>query len=362
MKRLLPSVLLLSLVSVALADEAADNGAKYLAQVSEAWAKGLPEDFTLGMYVGRKWIGQAVFTVKAAPADSGAAYEMTLSTEITFGGSKMTEVSRSLLAKDLSVVSAESTEDNPEGKTVKRLTTKDGKWSLHTEKGEEKTDTTGELAPNATWDGTAFLAYARPEATPLAILSLSSDGEKKVVTAGGEKQVLWLDGVEGKYDVLTIQGKDRTSRWFTTADGGAAAMVIEGAPFMARPCKAAEVGKDLVELPLPPCGRTVTSLYLAIKKGEGDVAAACFDIQTMAKDAGQPPADFEKDLVGSMMTEQTQANLPAAEVLEDMYAGQLTCSQEGDEATVKLGTLTFKLHKTTDAAGEEAWLIYAVEQ
>lgn len=362
MKRASLLAVLLFSPMAALADEAADAGAKFLATVAESWSKSLPEDSVLGMYLGRKWIGEAVFTVKAAPPDSGAAFETKITTEISLMGQSLKSVSHALLAKDLTPLSAESIDEQPDGKTTKKLTVKEGLWTLQIETAMEKKAVEGKVSTNTSWSVKSLLLYAQPEAAEMVLVDpLSDPPETRFKTAARGVSACLGTGI-AECDVIGIEMGEKKAFWlYDNKEGHTLAMQIQGAPFHAERCEAAQVGKDLAQLPVPDAGKVVAALYLAIKEGDGGAAAACFDIQTMAKEAGEDPESFQKGLVAGMVTEEAKNALPEASFVEDLFAEQMSCAVEGDEATVQVGTTTFKLRKTTDADGGDAWLICGVE-
>lgn len=355
------AVILLSPLA-AFADEAADAGVKFLATVAESWSKALPEDQAMGMYMGRKWIGKAVFTVKAAPPDSGAAFETSITTEVNIMGQSYKTIGHALLAKDLTPVSADSIDERPDGKTAKRLAVKDGRWTLQIETGTEKKAVEGKVTTNTSWAVKSLLLYAHPEAAEMVLIDPAGETQETRFKAVARGVTASLGTGPALCDVIGIEMGEQKAFWlYDNKEGHTLAMQIQGAPFHAEPCEAARAGKDLAQLPVPDAGKVVAALYLAIKKGDGDAAAALFDIQTMAREAGEDPESFQKGLVAGMVTEEAKNALPDASFVEDLFAEQMACEVEGDEATVQVGTATFTLRNTKDEDGGDVWLIHGVE-
>lgn len=348
-----------TLVASVRADEGSEAGQKFLQKLGASWSQKLPEPSVMGVYVGRKWIGKATFTVKAT-TEGGAKYDFTTDTEFNLMGNEFHEHSHALLSDGLTVVAADSEGVTPEGKESKKLTVKDGKWTLHTEKGAEKNDTNGDVTPTTVWDGGALLAFATPEAKETTLVALKSDASIATFTLGEAKEKLTLGGKEGEYRVVVAKG-EHENHWYLDDAGHGVYMHFTGAPFCGRPCVEANVGKDIDEpLVLSEPVQKVIDLYMAIKKSDGDAAMATFDLPTMAKDSGEAVDAVEASLKESMLTPQAAQALPDPAMLPDFFSAMATSTVNGDEAEVSLGGSVFKMHKVNDASGTPTWLIYGV--
>ncbi len=343
------------------ADEGADEGRKYLKKLGAAWAQKLPEPRVMGIYVGRKWAGKATFTVKAT-TEGGAAFDFTADTAFDLMGSAMSEHSHILLSRDLTVVAADTEGKARSGTGTKKLTVKDGRWTLQIEKGGLKQEKSGEMTSTTVWDGGTLLAFAMPEAKETTLVCANGDVGTETFARRDAKERLTLGGKEAEYTVLEVTNEDHSTRWYLDDAGNGVYMRFIGKPLCARPCPAANVGKDIDEpLEVSEPVQRVIDLYMAMKKGDADGFLATWDLPAVADETGETAEGVEAGLKQKMLTPEAQQQLPDEAMLPDYFATLGTATQNGDEAEVDFGRALFNLHKVNDASGKPRWLIYSAD-
>jgi hypothetical protein len=322
----------------------ADAGQAYLDRLGEAWSGRLPLERTLGIYIGRKWIGQSQISIKAAPERSSATFEFIVKAETKFAGKKTKTHHRALLAKNLAPLSAESTHEDGETKSIKTLTIKKGRWKLRTNESERE----GELQPGMTWSIGFLPLFESPE-SELSLVSLD---------AGPDPFTLKKEG-----DVLEIrQGDKPADRWmgdeFRPAGGPVRFKVVESS----------QIGKHIDEpLNLKPSERALADLFLAIKRNDRKGVDAAFDYAKMAEEMlpgyGELNEIQRRQTLETLRAKvnadllKTRDGLPDELIMEDFIAASAETTEKDAAADVLLfGKTVWKLARNDKGR----WLVVSI--
>jgi hypothetical protein len=366
---------LAQLTAFAQDEEALAKGQKYLDKVAKVWSDKLPQEKLCGIYFGRSWAGSMKYTVKAAPAGSGAAYEVTLEAELDLMGQTMKSNSRALLASNLSPLSAESTETTPKSNEKRSLTVADGKWKVKEDQNGEVKEREGKITPGITFEGNLLPLFAPPD-EDCRILSLDSNkgvNDFKKLPAKAERS---FDGKKVSCTVVQIgHGEGDPEMWYLGADGRGLEFQPDG-PIRVRPITEAQRGKKLNEpLEVKPAERRVLDLFLAIKKNDSAGVEGSFDFDRLSSEsvpnfAGLTP-EKKKETVETMrstmlknlLTEEMRSQFPDAALLEDALAQSLKTTEKDGISRVQVqGAGTWKLYQPKDGPRKGQWLVFGIDQ
>jgi hypothetical protein len=374
MNRLIAAVVMLALFP-RQDEEALARGQKYLDKVAAGWAGKLPQTRLNGLYYGRAWMGWMSMTVKAAPAASGGAYEVTLSSEIKIQGMTMTTEGKALLAKNLAPLSAESVETTPAGTEKRSLSVAAGKWKVREEKGAEVKEREGTVGAGMCFEGNLMPLFALP------------DGEGRLIAPDSTKGVSDYKKLPGTVE-RTFEGKKETcmvleighpgstpEKWFFAADGRVLECQPE-APIKMRPITEAQKGKNLNEpIETKPSERRVLDLFLAIKKNDAAAAGACFDFERLAREsipnfATLPPEEqkkapetMKKAMLENLLAQTTRDTLPEGGLLEEALFGIMKTTEKDDVHRVHMENAgTWKVYLVKDGDRKGQWLIFGIVQ
>ena len=369
------ALLLLALGTGSAQDEESfAKGQKFLDKVEKAWSAQLPQERLCGIYFGRTWAGSMKYTVKAATS-GGAAYEVTVAAELNLLGQTMKHDARALLAKNLSPVSAESSETSPDSNEKTVITVADGKWKVREEDKGKGKEREGKVTPGITFEATLMLLFATPD-EDCKIHSL----ESKKGVSNFKKQTAKADRmVGGKKESCTVlhiaRDEGAVETWYFGADGRAVEFQPEG-PLRLRPITESQRGKKLEEpLDVKPAERRILDLFLAIKQNDAAVVEGCFDFDRFASESvpgyATLAAEKQKEAVEAMrsgmiknlLTEQMRAMFPEAAILEDVLAQSMSTTEKDGVARVQVqGAGTWKLHQPKDGPRKGQWLVFGVDQ
>jgi hypothetical protein len=356
-------------------EEALARGQKYLDKVAAVWTAKLPQERLCGMYFGRQWMGWMTLAVKAAPADSGAAYEVIRTGELSMFGKTFTMNGRALLAKNLSPLSSEIEEATPSGMTKRTLTVEGGRWKVREDEKGEIRERDGKIVPGITFEGNLLPLFAMPD-EECRILSLESRkglNDFKRLPAKSERLI---DGKKESCTVLEIgHGGAEPERWYFSGDGRPLELQSDG-PTRLRPITPAQRGKNLDEpLRIEPPTRRVLDLFLAIQKNDADAAAACFDFDRFAResvpDFNERSAEGKKEasetmkstMMKNLMSAAARGPLPEAALLEETLSNAMKTTLKDGEARVQIiGGVTWKLYQAKEGPRKGQWLIFGVGQ
>jgi hypothetical protein len=347
-------------------DEAAlERGQKYLERLAAAWTEKLPPDRTFGIYLGRRWVGEATVSVKAAPQSStGAVFEWTLRVESNISGSKLSSEDRVLFGPRLALVSARSSEEGPEGKISKSLSVKDGRWEIRREEMGKATRREGVQGPGTTWSATFLPALVRPQDAELELTALDSDppglrfestpdAARLEIRRGAERRGVWTFGKDSR--PVEFRPADSVIRFRPVEPGGA--------------------GKDLSEpLELKAPVKALSELFRAIKRGDRAAVTAAFDFERFAQEmvdgyVGFDPATKKQILEGlqtktpaNLLTPKMRSGLPEERLMEDFFSVSAEATEKDGVAEVRLfGKETvWKLHQPTEGKRKGLWLVCGI--
>lgn len=351
---------------------AAPAGQRYLDRVAEVWRREMPLERLLGVYMGRRWVGHARFSVRAAPED-GAAFDVQTSGELRLLGKTIRYRSRVLLDGRLGARRAESSADEWETKVTKTLTVEGNAWKRRRVQGEKVTETSGPLGPGMTWDASMLPLFARPEDAEVYVISLDSDKGALRLRRRGARPWQPLGGEKRDRDLLEIgPAGGEPDRWYFEDDGRPAEFVSGELPLRMRTIDESRMGKDLeAALVLAEPLRTLASFLRARKRGDREAFLRHFDMVRLARtlvpeydgmgrDQRRAVVDgLKRKLAGELLSQATREALPEEDLLEDFVWAAARRTDRGDEVdVVLLGRQTWKFVR---ARGEE-WLIHGFDE
>jgi hypothetical protein len=245
-------------------EELIARGQKYLDKVAKTWSGDLPVKRLVGIYIGRKWMGYMRLTIKAAPKGTGAAFEIDMVGEVKIEDKAFSGRGRTLLAKDLSPVSVEFFNDEPEVREGKELSVEGGRWKLRCAVNGKITETEGELKTATTWGAEILPLFAIPDDDVIRVVSLDSGKGPYRFAKLPRKRPHRVGAKAGEFRVLELnKGEDKPDLCYYGEEGGAIEIVPQGGPARLVPIDESEMGKNLDEpLALKPPERAVIDLFL----------------------------------------------------------------------------------------------------
>lgn len=374
MKRfLIPSVLLLAMAASGFADDDAvyAAGQKYLEKLGKSWAEQLPPERVTGLYLGRRWGGVMRFSVKAAPADSGAAFEITCSADMGAEGRKME--SHALLGANLEPVSGDISEESRRGKRLTKVLVKSGRWQRIVEVGGRTNKSEGELKPGTTWEAKSLMFFAAPEDEYLAIRELMGERSVVVIRKTKERREADLGGKVLEYDCFDmVNAPQPPGVAYIGEDGRAAQVAFVGGTTRLIAIDAAAIGKDLdIELIVAPPTRALIELFKALKRGDKAAVVAGFDIVKFTENMTDGYASMDDAKKKAAQEGQRQkiadqllgplllSRVPAVDEIEGIFPLVLKCIEKKDTAEIfdPFGQ-TWQMYRTADGR----WLVYGMRQ
>lgn len=377
MIRIAAALLLACLPTAAQDEEALARGQKYLDKIARSWDGKLPQERLCGVYLGRQWVGTLTLTVKAAPAGSGAAYEVATRGEMAAAGHSTTVEGRALLGKNLAPVSSDSTEKTDGKVERKTITVANGRWKLKTDDDGKVTEKEGPLTPGVTCDAAFLPLFSLPDDAELTILSVDSKKGVYHLKKLAGKRDRTFDGNKMACSVLEMGHPEKAADlWFVSPEGKGLELQAGDSPVRVRPITEAQKGKPIDEpLELKAYERALIDLFLAIKKNDAAAVRASFDFHGLAlemipgfagvtdeqkKEAVQAMRDqMEKNL----LSEQMRAQLPDAGLLEEAIAGGMKSSEKDGLARVQVfGKQVWKLALAKEGDRKGKWLIIGIAQ
>lgn len=348
----------------------------YLEQLGARWTAALPPDRTLGIYFGRKWIGQASASVKLSSAED-ATFEVSWNAESKLSGKWWCTRERVLLGRKLELVSAQSFEEGPFGKISSTVTVHDGRWKLRKEQKGTATYQEGGVKAGTTWNASFLPLYGRPEATSLTLYAL--DGDQSPVTLGRSTPLPQPrqgddENPDCRFEVR--RGNGAPGVWRYSRDGAVVEFRPVGEFVRLRPVAASEVGKDLQdprEMSEPV--KALAELFRAVKRGDRPAVAAAFDFDSLAQElvpgyAGLDAAQ-QRQLVESLRS-KTPADLisakfrdalPEEALLEDYFAAASIATEKEGRAEIRLpdNPLVWKLSRAAEGRMKGHWVVTGIK-
>lgn len=351
-------------------------GQKYLERLGAAWAKELPPDQTLGIYFGRKWVGQASLTVKVAPAGEGASFEVNWKMESKVSGRHLATHDRILFGPMLSLVSAQSSEDGPEGKIARSLSVQESRWRVRREEKGKATYPEGPLRPGTTWNASFLPLFGRPEGPSVRLTALDGDQSPVVLAVPPEKKGAAAEGDPEPAGLLEVRrGAGAPGVWRFSPEGRPVEFRPGGSPVRLRPVSPQGAGKDLDEpLSLSEPAKALCELFRSIKRGDRPAVAAAFDFEKLAQDLVPGYADLDtpaKHQVVESLRSKTPTDLvstrfrdslPDEGLMEDFFVAGSEATEANGKAEVRLlekGVL-WKLYRVAEGSRKGRWVVCGI--
>jgi hypothetical protein len=345
---------------------------KYLSLLGQAWAKQLPADQTLGIYFGRRWVGQATIAVKAAPAGGAGAFDLSLTSETKISGKRLSTRERVVMDKTLTLISAESFEESPEGKVSKSLTVQAGRWKLRREEKGKTTYQEGALLTGSTWNASFLPLFGRPADLPVKLPCLDG-GLSPIVLSGAEAKAKDAKDAPGPAEALEVRrGEGPPGIWLFSSDGQPLEFRPGQSPIKFRPVRPSEAGKDLQEpLVIKEPVKALVDLFRSVKRGDRSGVVSAFDFEKLAGDLVPGYADLDaaskrqvQDALRTKMPTDLLAakfrdGLPEESFLEDFLSSASEVTQDGGSAEVRLleKSTVWKLSRVEDGKLKGRWLV-----
>lgn len=355
---------------LALLSQAGD-GPSYLDRIASQWTENLPIERNLGIYIGRKWVGQIQISVKAASEKTGASFEMTTKSESKILGKKIRSSSRALLNKNLGVTYGESTHEEPDRKILKTLSVKKNRWKLRTTENGETSEREGDAAPGMTWAVTFLPLFGAPE-SEATLVSLDGGGASCTLKAAADKVRINIKDTSIECRAVEIRlGNDPADLWLFDDEGRAVEFRHGRGMVRFRPVAPPEAGKDLAEkLELKESEQAVAGLFAAIKRNDRNGVAASFDFERLPEEMVPGYADLDpmtqkqvkeglrNKMQADLLSPKMRDSLPDEGWMEDFLFSSAKTTQEATSAEVCLFNKTvWKLRKNDKGR----WLIVGVQ-
>jgi hypothetical protein len=353
------------------------NGQRYLEQIAAAWSKQLPQERLAGAFMGRQWLGHVRIRVAAAPAGSGAVFEVTSTGELSLMGETMVETERVLLTRSLLPVSVDATSTESGKKKQKTLRVEKGRWKLVVDTDGTRTEADGELKPGTTWNVQMLPLFARPLKTPLALNDLEEGRARRLVLrALPERRKAQVDGKPAALDALEMRADaEEPDYWTFLPDGRAHELTASAAPVSLRPIAESAIGKNLPgELEVHPAARALIDIFVAMRQRNRDAALAGFDLAHMAADQvtgfdkmspaqrQKAIADVRTELEGKLLAEDAVKGLPPPPLLQEVLASGMKTSVDKGVARVEaFGSHAWMLHEADIGGSGRRWLVFKVD-
>lgn len=308
-------------------------GQSYLEKVGQSWSAKCPEERVLGVYIGRKSIGNIRFNVKP----SGDGFELAIRFEAKYGDTVTRSDTKIQLSRKLELVRAEET---GKGSKVTYIAEK-GRWKLREETGGKSREKAGEVKAASVWEANflpLFLlpsgdvsVYAANEFRTVAFHRLEEKRRRKSieygclrVTTEGEAPAIWLFDGDRAFE---FKRKGEQVRFRVIAEAG--------------------IGKDLDEpLEISEPMKAVISVISAMKRGDKEGVLGGFDVERFTREKVPEYATCSKTrrqeilettrtfLATEFMSDEARAALPEAALIEDWFAMTLESTEKDGVAEV----------------------------
>jgi hypothetical protein len=350
---------------------------EYLERLGALWTRELPSDVALGIYFGRRWIGQASASVKRVPAGDPGVFEVTWNVESKLSGKWICTRDRVLLARNLALVYAQSFEEGPNGKITCTLTAQDARWKLRREQKGIATYQEGALRPGMTWNASFFPVFRRPEELPVALLALDGDQSPVVfdrLSPPGESASESPGGAEAT--LVVRRGNTSPGVWRFTKEGQIEEFRPAGEFIRFRPVKPEQVAKDLEDFtPLSDAVRALVDVFRSVKRGDRTALASALDFESLAQElvsgySGLDPT-IKRQVVDALRaktpTELTAAkfreSLPDESLMEEYFAAESSAVEQNGKVEVRLlgRSAVWKLVRATEGRMKGRWLVCGIK-
>jgi hypothetical protein len=350
-----------------------DSATQYLKEIAGAWKKALPPDQLLGIYFGRKWVGEATLGVSTAAGAEGAAFEISWTVETKISGQRVYTHDQVSLTRDLELVGAQSSEDGPDGKLSRSLSVQGGRWRMRSESKGKASYTDGQAKPGTTWNASFFPLLGLPEPSTVCLPVLDGDQTPVTLTVRlPEKKEAPGPAPEDSRILEVRRGEGPPALWRFSKDGRPLEFLSGTSPIRFRPIAPEDRGKDLKDpLVLSEPARTLIDLCRAVKRGDRVSVTGAFDFELLAQglvsNYGKLDATSKRHLVDSLraktpsdlIAQRFRDGLPDESLMEDFFAWGSDASVKEDQAEVRLQgqSLVWKLHRAAEGAQKGKWLV-----
>lgn len=350
---------------------------KYLDHLGTLWAKELPPDVVLGIYFGRRWIGQASASVKRPPAGDSGTFEVTWNVESKLSGKWICTRERVLFSRNLAPVYAQSFEEGPSGKLTCTLTTQDARWKLRREQKGVAGYQEGVLRPGTTWNASFLPIFGLPEELPVELFALDGDQSPVVLdrsSSTGDPAAEHADRALGALEVR--RGKGSPGVWRFTREGRIEEYRPAGEFIRFRPVKPEQTGRDLENAsPLSEPVRALMEVFRCVKRGDRAALSASLDFESLAQElvsgySGLDPGtrrQVVEALRAKTPAELTSAkfrdSLPDESLMEDYFAAESSAVEQEGRVEVRLlgRSAVWKLMRATEGRMKGRWLVGGIK-
>jgi hypothetical protein len=350
-----------------------DQALKVLKQLGDLWEKDLPPEQLLGIYFGRKWVGQATLAVSVPPKGEAGAYEVSWTVETKISGQRLYTHDQIRLARDLALLSAQSSEDGPEGKVSKTLSVQGGHFRVRTEAKGKASYQEGAVKPGSTWNASILPLFGLPEPPSITFPVLDGDQSPVVLARPSEEKSPPEGSGEAGVKLLEVRrGEDPPGLWRFSKENRPVEFRPGGSPMRFRVIALEARGKDLQEpLSLSEPARVLVDLCRAVKRGDRVAVAAAFDFELLAQglvnNFTKLDATTRRHVLDSLRSKtplelisaRFRDGLPDESLIEDLIAWGSKAIQKEETAEVRLlgMGMVWKFHRAADGNQKGKWLV-----
>jgi len=354
------ALLLSALAPQDLVQEALDEGRDYLRAIGEQWGQKLPDDLTLGRYFGRRYAGHIKISVRKAPVEINAAFELRIFESHSFQGKSWMHDQRILLGPELEVRWARSVFTEPRA-AEHILEIGDKRWTLTSNLGDRIERDEGGVVPAMMWGfAVKYLVLFRLPQGPVGLSRFTAEPSIDRIRPLSGPQKLRIGGqdADGARILVTSDFSSETE-WFISKEGTVLeGWIRDGLPIRLRPIAKSAMGRDLEE----PAARgepekAVARFLHAASQYDRAALFALVDFREIAAihvpgfDAMEPE---ERDEAAKKIRETAVDHLLGlpyeirgldAALLEEIVACTARTAPAGDEAHVALRDNIFRLKR-----------------